>query len=65
MAQGVDEAIRRFPTVLDDLGNEQVSRMDGCNRTVILALAAGAASMCAVLLTRLRYHLVVQSWTRW
>lgn len=32
MATGVDEAISRFPAVLDMLGNEQVSRMDGCNR---------------------------------
>ena len=59
MAQGVDEAIGRFPAVLDMLGNEQVSAMDGCARETAVcvtsvpleAVAARLANMIAVCLS--------------
>lgn len=48
MAQGVDEAIARFPVVLDMLGNEQVSKMDGGNRenaTCAIGMFPGAVQL--------------------
>jgi hypothetical protein len=65
MAKGVDEAIGRFPVVLDMLGDERVSTMDGCNREnaacAISDLPGAAADRLANKVAMLFVHIVVDA----